>query len=66
MVEGLDQGDFDDYSEALLQSEVYWNEGELLEYLKDPNSFIKGTVMPSLGISNEQTLTGIIEILKNY
>ena len=27
-------GDFDNYSEALLQSEVYWNEDELLEYLK--------------------------------
>ena len=59
-------GNFDNYSEALLQSEVYWNEGELLEYLKDPSGFIEGTVMPNPRISDEQTLEGIVEILKSY
>ncbi len=59
-------GNFDDYSEALNQSKVYWNGDELFEYLKDPNSFIAGTLMPSPGIANEQTLKGIVEALKDY
>ncbi len=58
--------DSDGYSDALVQSGINWNEGELLEYLKDPNGLIEGTLMPNPGISKEQTLKGLVEILKDY
>lgn len=59
-------GNFDSYSKALLESKVYWNEDELLEYLKSPDSFIVGTEMPDIGIASEKTLKGVIEMLKSY
>jgi cytochrome c len=52
------------YSAAMKNSGVVWNEDTLKQYLADPHKFIPGDKMPFAGIKNEQQLDDLIAYLK--
>jgi len=52
------------YSEALLNSEIIWDEKQIRNWLEKPNDFIPGTTMAFIGITDEAQQTALIEYLK--
>jgi cytochrome c len=53
-----------DYSAAMKNSGVTWNEDTLKKYLADPHEFIPGTKMVAVGIKDEAQLDDLIAYLK--
>jgi len=53
-----------DYSAAMKNSGVTWNEDTLKNYLTDPHKFIPGDKMAFAGIKNESQLDDLIAYLK--
>jgi cytochrome c2 len=52
------------YSAAMKNSGVVWNEDTLKQYLADPHKFIPGDKMIFAGIKNEDQLDDVIAYLK--
>jgi cytochrome c len=52
------------YSAAMKNSVVVWNEDTLKQYLADPHKFIPGEKMIFAGIKNEEQLNDLIVYLK--
>jgi cytochrome c len=52
------------YSAALKNSGVVWNEDTLKQYLSDPHKFIPGDKMIFAGIKNEDQLDDLLAYLK--
>src|SRR3982074_3405521 len=52
------------YSAAMKNSGVVWNEDTLKQYLADPHKFIPGDKMVFAGIKNEEQLDDVIAYLK--
>ena len=53
-----------DYSAAMRQSGVTWNDDTLAHYLADPNRFVPETRMTFPGISDPSALADLIAYLK--
>jgi len=51
------------YSVALKEKEGIWDEGNLKKYIKNPASFIEGTTMPSLNLTDKE-VDKIVHLLK--
>jgi cytochrome c2 len=52
------------YSAAMKNSGVVWNEDTLKQYLADPHKFIPGEKMTFAGIKNEEQLNDLIVYLR--
>ena len=48
---------YQSYSTALKNTPGVWTEESLTKFIKNPNDFIPGTTMPSLGLSDEESKT---------
>ena len=53
-----------DYSDAMKNSGVVWNEDTLAKYLGDPKKFVPGNKMAFPGIKNETELQNLLAYLK--
>jgi cytochrome c len=53
-----------DYSEAMKNSGVVWDDDTLRKYLGDPKSFIPGNKMAFPGLKNETELDNLLAYLK--
>ena len=53
-----------EYTAANRDSGVSWDEKSLMEYLKDPKSYIKGTKMVFAGIKKEEERADLVAYLK--
>lgn len=54
---------FDRYSPAMKSAGQVWSEQTLTEYLKAPQRFVPGTSMPFAGLSSEQDIRDLIQLL---
>jgi cytochrome c len=52
------------YSEAMKQANVTWNEETLDKYLSDPKAFVPGNKMPYLGVKQPELRSDIIAYLR--
>ncbi len=52
------------YSEALKNSGIVWNEEHIRNWLEKPADYVPGTTMAFIGIQNEEQQTALIEYLK--
>jgi len=52
------------YSPAMVNSNVVWNEDTLSKYLADPKGFIPGNKMPFPGLADAQKRQAVITYLK--
>lgn len=52
------------YSEALQNSEIVWNEDHIRNWLTKPSDYVPGTTMAFIGIKNEEQQNALIEYLK--
>ncbi len=52
------------YSEALKESGVKWDEITLDQYIKDPESYLQGTRMSFIGITKKEDRDDLIAYLK--
>lgn len=53
------------YSEAMKNSGITWDEAQLDKYLADPRGTIPGNKMAFAGVKNEQARKDLIAFLKN-
>ena len=60
--------DFPNYSKALKSKSGSWTPENIKSFLRDPEQFAPGTVMPDPGINDEATLDEIVKLLEalNY
>lgn len=54
-----------DYSEAMRESDIVWNEQTLSDFLESPLSMIPGTSMGFVGISNKAQRQDLIAYIRN-
>ena len=54
------------YTQANLNSGVIWTEDALIEYLKNPKKYIKGTNMAFPGFKKERDAKNVVEFLKYF
>lgn len=52
------------YSEAMKNAGVVWDDGTLSKYLRDPKGFIPGDKMAFPGVKDETELTNLLAYLK--
>lgn len=52
------------YSPAMKDAKVVWNEDTLAKYLTDPKAFVPGDKMPFVGIKDPAKLADLIAYLK--
>jgi cytochrome c len=52
------------YSAAMKRANLTWNEGNLREYLSDPQAKVKGNRMPFSGFSNANDVNDVIGYLQ--
>ncbi len=62
---GSQQG-FDYYSDALKQADFVWTPALMNVWLADPQRFLPGNMMMSLGIEDAQDRADVIEYLKTF
>lgn len=53
-----------EYSEAMRESDVVWNEETLDSFLADPKNFIKGNTMPFTALRKPDDRTNVIAYLQ--
>lgn len=54
------------YSDAMQEANLTWDETTLSEYLKKPRSFVKGTKMSFPGLKKESDRENLIAYLKTF
>lgn len=54
------------YSNAMMRSNIVWDEANLREYIKDPQAKIPGNRMPFGGSDNPTDIDDVIAYLKDY
>jgi len=52
------------YSDAMKNADVVWNEDTLKEYLKDPKAYIPHNKMPFAGLKKESDVENVIAYLE--
>ena len=52
------------YSQALQNSGIVWNEDHIRNWLTKPSDYVPGTTMAFIGIQNEEQQNALIEYLK--
>jgi len=62
--ENIGGTDYKNYSRALKEKEGNWTRENLEKFLKNPEQFAPGTVMPNPGINDNATLEEIINLLE--
>jgi len=60
------QPGFDYYSDALKQADFVWTPALMNVWLADPQRFLPGNMMMSLGIEDAQDRADVIEYLKTF
>ena len=67
-VYGRRAGALDDfrYSNAMLRANLVWDEGNLRDYLKDPQTKVRGNRMPFGGFSSPSEIDDVIAYLREY
>jgi len=56
--------DYAEYSKALSESGIVWNEAELNHWLSDPQNFLPGNKMPFAGIRSDQERKDLIAYIR--
>jgi cytochrome c len=54
------------YSNAMRESGLTWDEANLAAYLRSPSEKVPGGKMPFLGIKDDQNLSDVIAYLKQF
>jgi len=54
------------YSEANKSSGIVWDEGQFLDYIKDPKAKIPGTIMVFVGLKNAEDAKNLWAYLKQF
>jgi cytochrome c len=54
------------YSDAIKNSGITWDESNLAEYLKDPKAKVPGTKMVFAGIKDEHKVQDLVAFLKQF
>lgn len=57
--------DFNGYSDALLSKGGDWSESNLKSFLKDPQREAPGTIMPPIGVEDDELIDAVVWALKN-
>ncbi len=57
---------YENYSSALKAKGGNWGDENLKNFIKDPNGFAAGTVMPDSGVGSDDIAKGIVEMLKSF
>lgn len=52
------------YSDALKNSEIFWDEKTMYKWIENPVEYIPGTIMAFVGIKKEEQINALIEFLK--
>lgn len=52
------------YSEALSNSDIVWNEDHIRNWLTKPSDYVPGTTMAFIGIQNKEQQDALIDYLK--
>lgn len=60
------QPGFDYYSDALKRADFVWTPALMNVWLADPQKFLPGNMMMSLGVSDAQDRADVIEYLKTF
>ncbi|WP_288901181.1 cytochrome c family protein [uncultured Sneathiella sp.] len=55
-----------DYSKAMQEANLTWDDETLSEYLKKPKAFVKGTKMSFVGLKKESDRENLIAYLKTF
>lgn len=53
------------YSDAMITSDIVWDENNMREFLAKPKSYLKGTSMSFAGIKKEKQMDYLIAYLKD-
>jgi cytochrome c len=54
------------YSNAMAHANLTWDEANLRDYIKDPQTKVKGNRMPFGGVNDPKDLDDLIAYLKDY
>jgi len=54
------------YSDAVKNSALAWDEATLAKYLKDPREFVPGTKMTYSGMASDEDVANVIAYLKLF
>jgi cytochrome c len=54
------------YSNAMMRTNLTWDDANLNAYIKDPQAKVKGNRMPFGGLSSETDIDDVIAFLKDY
>jgi cytochrome c len=54
------------YSNAMLRADIIWDEANLREYIKDPQTKVPGNRMPFGGLDDPKDIDDVIAYLKEY
>lgn len=54
------------YSNAMTRANLIWDEGNLRDFVKDPQAKVKGNRMPYSGLSDPKDVDDLITYLKDY
>lgn len=55
-----------DYSDALAESGLTWDEETIADYVRDPEALVPGTLMVFPGIDDEEEITDLIAYLHQF
>jgi cytochrome c len=54
------------YSDAIENSGIVWEEGNFAEYVRNPREFMPGTKMAFAGLRDDQEISDVIAYLKQF